>query len=94
MISQTQQTHTAKLYADAGTLYCTSKHQEQYTSSLNADLSLINDWGVKWKVMFAPKKGTVPEVELFLGGPKLRECDGLDILGVNYQRNLSFTTVT
>ena len=38
------------------------------------------------------KKGTVPEIELFLGGTKLQECDSLDILGVNVQRNLSFTT--
>ena len=32
----------AKLYADDGTV----EHQEQCISSLNSDLSLINDWGI------------------------------------------------
>ena len=46
----------------------------------------------KCKVMKITKKGTVPEVQLFPEVNKLHEYDCLDILGVNFQRNISFTT--
>ena len=98
-----QLTNPSRLYADDSTLYCCvdAEYPEQCVVTLNSDLSHIHNWGLKWKVNFAPekckvmsitKKATEPQGDLFLGGTKLQECEELDILGVNFQKNLSFSS--
>ena len=54
------------LYADDSTLYCTVCKDDlaQYVVSMNTDLSQMNLWGLKWKVLFAPEKCKVTTLRL------------------------------
>jgi len=91
------------LYADDGTLYCIMLRDDpvQSVASLNVDLQQIHHWGLKWKVLFAPEKCKAmtiskrgpcdqPHPSLYLGDAELQECDELDILGVCFNKTLSF----
>jgi len=93
------------LYADDGTLYriVSTGGLEQSIEALNSDLSHINLWGSRWKVLFAPEKCKAMTISkkrpqdqamstssLYLGGTELQECPELDLLGVTVQSNLSF----
>jgi hypothetical protein len=92
------------LYADDSTLYCEVQKDalDHTVTSMNADLEQINQWGLLWKVIFAPEKCKVTTISkrrsqpaqtitsLNLGGKVLHESEELDILGVTFPSNMSF----
>ena len=67
----------------------------QCAATLNADLTKIYNWGLKWKVVFAPEQWKVmtlsktkssQQLDLSLGGVALEEVDELDILVVKFSQ--------
>ena len=89
----------AKAYADDLTL--TQKHnpgEESTTAAqLNATLSRITAWGNMWQVKFAPLKTHLLSVSrsnaslrLNFNGETLEPKDEVEVLGVTYDRRLTF----
>ena len=90
-----------KAYADDVTLTQSYEPQEAtaITAHLNYNLSRIAAWGNKWQVRFASQKTqqlvvsrSCTSLRLNLNGDTLTSRDEIEVLGVTYDRKLTFSS--
>ncbi len=91
-------------YADDCTLSCTYPRHESVRAAekINQQLGVIQEWGARWQVTFAPEKTQAMEVSrspaaepaveggLRFGGLPLELQESVKILGVEVDRGLRF----
>jgi len=91
----------AQAFADDITLSVTYNTQDEAVTAtrLNNILQKVLTWGNRWQVKFAPNKThlmvitrTLPTIKLYFDGKALQPQDEIEILGVSYDKKLTFKT--